>query len=127
MLDSVLVQMKGAYDSFWASKRIEWISKSCGQIIQTVSRTTWTKEVVMNTTNIHHQIYIQILALKCQMMFRNLQMEDAITSNTLIKYVVKCNDNITDVIALIRDTTSPGLLINLESLLILDVQGVFNM
>lgn len=54
MLDSVLVQMKGAYDSFWASKRIEWISKSCGQIIQTVSRTTWTKEVVMNTTNIHH-------------------------------------------------------------------------
>lgn len=61
------------------------------------------------------------------MMFRNLQMEDAITSNTLIKYSAKCNDNITDVIALIRDTTSPGLLINLESLLILDVQGVFNM
>lgn len=45
MLDSVLVQMKGAYDTYWASKRIEWISKWCGQIIQTVSRTTWTKEV----------------------------------------------------------------------------------
>lgn len=45
MLDSVLIQMKGAYDTYWASKRIEWISKWCGQIIQTVSRTTWTKEV----------------------------------------------------------------------------------
>lgn len=48
MLDSVLVQMKGAYDSFWASKRIEWLLKWCGQIIQTVSRTTWTKEVTMS-------------------------------------------------------------------------------
>lgn len=37
--------MKGAYDTYWASKRNEWISKWCGQIIQTVSRTTWTKEV----------------------------------------------------------------------------------
>lgn len=57
--------------------------------------------------------------------FRYLQMEDAITSNALIKYVATCNDNITDVIALIKDTTSPGALINLESLLILDVQGEF--
>lgn len=48
MLDSVLIQMKGAYDTYWASKRIEWISKWCGQIIQTVSRTTWTKEVKKN-------------------------------------------------------------------------------
>lgn len=45
MLDSVLVQMKAAYDGYWSSKRNEWITKWCGQITQTVSRTIWTKEV----------------------------------------------------------------------------------
>lgn len=51
------------------------------------------------------------------------QMEDAISSNTLIKYETKCNDNIADVMALLSETVSPGVLINLESLLILDIQG----
>lgn len=50
-------------------------------------------------------------------------MEDAISSNTLIKYETKCNDNIADVMALLSETVSPGVLINLESLLILDIQG----
>lgn len=45
MLESVLTQMKGAYDSYWTSKRNEWILKWCGQIVQTVHRVTWTKEV----------------------------------------------------------------------------------
>lgn len=45
MLESVLTQMKGAYDSYWTSKRSEWIMKWCGQFVQTVSRTTWVKEV----------------------------------------------------------------------------------
>lgn len=52
-----------------------------------------------------------------------LQMEDAIAGNTLIKYQTKCNDNIADVMALLRETVSTGVLINLESLLILDIQG----
>lgn len=51
------------------------------------------------------------------------QIEDAISSNTLIKYETKCNDNIADVMALLNETVSPGVLINLESLLILDIQG----
>lgn len=50
-------------------------------------------------------------------------MEDAINSNTLIKYGTKCNDNIADVMALLSETVSSGVLINLESLLILDIQG----
>lgn len=45
MLESVLTQMKAAYDGYWTSKRNEWIMKWCGQFVQTVSRTTWTKEV----------------------------------------------------------------------------------
>lgn len=48
MLESMLTQMKAAYDSYWTSKRNEWIMKWCGQIVQTVSRTTWTKEVKKN-------------------------------------------------------------------------------
>lgn len=51
------------------------------------------------------------------------QMEDAINGNTLIEYGTKCNDNIVDVMALLNETVSPGVLINLESLLILDIQG----
>lgn len=50
-------------------------------------------------------------------------MEDAINSNALIKYGTKCNDNIADVMALLSETVSSGVLINLESLLILDIQG----
>lgn len=50
-------------------------------------------------------------------------MEDAINGNTLLKYEAKCNGNITDVIAVICESVSPGVLINLESLLILDIQG----
>lgn len=52
-----------------------------------------------------------------------MQTEDAINANTLIKYATKCNENIADTIALIRESLSPGVLINLESLLILDIQG----
>lgn len=53
-------------------------------------------------------------------------MEDAINGNTLIEYGTKCNDNIADVMALLNETVSPGVLINLESLLILDIQGKSN-
>lgn len=57
-------------------------------------------------------------------MFNNiLQTEDAINSNTLIKYATKYSENIDDCIALICESLSPGTLINLESLLILDIQG----
>lgn len=54
MLESVLTQMKGAYDSYWTSKRNEWMLKWCGQIVQTVSRSTWTKEA---STVVLYQMY----------------------------------------------------------------------
>lgn len=56
-------------------------------------------------------------------MFHILQTEDAINSNTLIKYATKYGECIDDNIALICGSLSPGALINLESLLILDIQG----
>lgn len=37
--------MKAAYDSYWTCKHNEWILKWCGQIVQTIACTTWTKEV----------------------------------------------------------------------------------
>lgn len=52
-----------------------------------------------------------------------MQTEDAINSNTLMEYATKCSENIADSIALICESLSPGVLINLESLLILDIQG----
>lgn len=46
MLESILTQMKIAYDNYSTIKRNEWILKWCGQIIQTISTIAWTKEVI---------------------------------------------------------------------------------
>lgn len=45
MLDSVLTQMKAAYDNCWTANHADWIVKWCGQIVQTISCAVWTKEV----------------------------------------------------------------------------------
>lgn len=50
MLDSMLTQMKAAYDSCWTSNHGDWILKWCGQIVQTILCTVWTKEVKMRFT-----------------------------------------------------------------------------
>lgn len=49
MLDSMLTQMKAAYDNCWTSNHPEWIVRWCGQIVQTISCAVWTKEVRVKT------------------------------------------------------------------------------
>lgn len=45
MLESVLNQTRLAYDSYWSIQRPKWVLKWPGQVVQTVSCMTWTKEV----------------------------------------------------------------------------------
>lgn len=52
-----------------------------------------------------------------------MQTEDAISSNTLIKYAMKYNKYIDDDVGLIGGDLSAAVLINIESLLILEVHG----
>lgn len=83
-------------------------------------------QTFMENINIylHHKINRTMCRTNLLMLeFRYLQTEDAINANTLI--AAKCNDNIDDVISLICETEAPGALMNLESLLILDIQGEY--
>lgn len=49
MLESVLAQMKMAYDGYWLTKRLVWLRKWPGQMIHTISQLIWTKEVCAMT------------------------------------------------------------------------------
>lgn len=51
MLESVLAQMKMSFDNYWLVKRVDWLRKWPGQMIQTISQLIWTKEV-SNTISI---------------------------------------------------------------------------
>lgn len=55
-----------------------------------------------------------------------LQTEDAINSNTLIKYAAKYNKYIDDDVGVIGGNLSAAVLINIEALLILEVHGELN-
>lgn len=46
MLESVLSQSRLAYDAYWNDVRAEWVLKWPGQVVQTISCQTWTKEVI---------------------------------------------------------------------------------
>lgn len=45
MLESMLAQTRMAYDSYWNAARKDWMAKWPGQVVQTVTRMTWTKDV----------------------------------------------------------------------------------
>lgn len=45
MLESMLRQSRLAYDDYWEENREKWSLKWPGQVVQTISCQTWTKEV----------------------------------------------------------------------------------
>lgn len=45
MLESILHQSRLAYDAYWSDIREDWVLKWPGQVVQTISCHTWTKEV----------------------------------------------------------------------------------
>lgn len=58
MLESMLTQTRMAYDSYWNAVRRDWMTKWPGQIVQTVTRMTWTKDVSQTLVYIvHYPIY----------------------------------------------------------------------
>lgn len=48
MLESILNQSRLAYDAYWSDLREEWVLKWPGQVVQTISCHTWTKEVCIH-------------------------------------------------------------------------------
>lgn len=98
MLESVLNQTRLAYDNYWSVNRQQWVLKWPGQVVQTVSCMTWTKEV-----------------------------EDSIENSSLPKYLTKSNNQINDIVDLVRGNLSPGSIITIEALVVLDVHGAYNM
>lgn len=47
MFESVAYQLRAAYDDYWNAKRNVWVVSWPGQVVQTISCMTWTKEVSM--------------------------------------------------------------------------------
>lgn len=45
MLESMLKQCRSAYDAYWTDSREDWVLRWPGQVVQTISCHTWTKEV----------------------------------------------------------------------------------
>lgn len=49
----MLTQTRMAYDGHWNAVRKDWMTKWPGQIVQTVTRMTWTKDVSIVDTYPH--------------------------------------------------------------------------
>lgn len=45
MFESVAYQLRAAYDDYWRAERNVWVISWPGQVVQTISCMTWTKEV----------------------------------------------------------------------------------
>lgn len=66
MLESMLAQTRMAYDSYWNAIRKDWLAKWPGQVVQTVTRMTWTKDVI----NVNYTATIAIVT-QCDAYFRS--------------------------------------------------------
>lgn len=51
------------------------------------------------------------------------EVEDAIENNTLTKFWIKCNDQILDLVKLVRGTLSACSMLTIEALIVLDVHA----
>lgn len=94
MIESVKEQVFKASESYFIEIRKEWVLKWPGQVVSCVSCMSWTQEV-----------------------------ETAIDSSDLENFLHKCNDQILDLVDLVRGKLSSGAQLTIEALIVLDVHA----
>ncbi|EDV95581.1 GH15699 [Drosophila grimshawi] len=94
MLDSVMEQMKEAWEDYAMVDRISWVVSWPGQVVLGISCAAWTAEV-----------------------------EEAIEKKTLPEYLEKSNSQIGDLVQLVRTDLQTGVRIAVEALIVLDVHA----
>lgn len=122
MLESVCKQCRLAYDAYWQDEREQWVLRWPGQIVQTISCQTWTKEVISHThtTTMSFRKFRVFAILLILVRFK---VEDAINVGEVPEYLEQSNQQIVDIVALVRGVLSPGATITIEALVVLDVHG----
>lgn len=94
MIESIKEQVFKASESYFTDLRKEWVLKWPGQVVSCVSCMSWTQEV-----------------------------EDALDRDAKDDYLQKCNDQIFDLVDLVRGKLSAGAQLTIEALIVLDVHA----
>nr|XP_006820578.1 PREDICTED: dynein heavy chain 3, axonemal-like [Saccoglossus kowalevskii] len=94
MKSSLRKSLGDSVENYTQTERTKWVVDWPGQVVLNVSTTFWTKEV-----------------------------EEAIHNNTLQSYLEKSNDNIQDVVAMVRGKLGMGTRITLGALIVIDVHA----
>ncbi|XP_075250490.1 dynein axonemal heavy chain 3-like isoform X2 [Convolutriloba macropyga] len=95
MLKSISKIIGDAVEAYATVERVQWVKQWPGQVVLCVSQTYWTMEV-----------------------------EEALrTPGGLDKYYQKCNEQINDIVRLVRSPLEPGTRISLGALIVIDVHA----
>lgn len=94
MIESVKEQVFKASESYFSEIRKEWVLKWPGQVVSCVSCMSWTQEV-----------------------------ENAIYEHKTQDFYEKCNDQILDLVELVRGKLNSGAQLTIEALIVLDVHA----
>jgi dynein heavy chain len=94
MIESIKELIFKASEAYFVDLRKEWVLKWPGQVVCCVSCMSWTQEV-----------------------------EESIATNVVAPYLQKCNEQILDLVDLIRSDLSSGATFTIESLIVLDVHA----
>lgn len=94
MIESIKEQVFKASESYFNDVRKEWVLRWPGQVVSCVSCMSWTQEV-----------------------------EEALDRDIKEEYLQKCNDQILDLVDLVRGKLSAGAQLTIEALIVLDVHA----
>lgn len=94
MIESIKEQVFKASESYFNDIRKEWVLRWPGQVVSCVSCMSWTQEV-----------------------------EEAIEKNSKDLYLEKCNDQILELVDLVRGKLNSGAQLTIEALIVLDVHA----
>lgn len=94
MIESVKEQIFKASETYFNELRKEWVLKWPGQIVSCVSCMSWTQEV-----------------------------EESIDTHQTEQFYHKCNDQILDLVDLVRGKLSSGAQLTIEALIVIDVHA----
>lgn len=94
MIESVKEQVFKASETYFIEIRKEWVLKWPGQVVSCVSCMSWTQEV-----------------------------EEAFEKDDMDNFLTKCNDQILDLVDLVRGKLNSGAQLTIEALIVLDVHA----